>query len=75
MRCARNCPRRSNRAKDENRNCAFLVASVDRLAMINDSFGFDAGDEVILGVGERLARTLRGSDVIGRTAGNKFGVC
>ena len=61
-------------AKAENRNCAFLVASVDRLAMINDSFGFDAGDEVILGVGERLSRTLRGSDVIGRTAGNKFGV-
>ena len=42
--------------------------------MINDSFGFDAGEEVIVGVGERLARTLRGSDVIGRTAGNKFGV-
>ena len=61
-------------AKAENRDCAFLVASVDRLAMINDSFGFDAGDEVILGVGERLARTLRGTDVIGRTAGNKFGV-
>ncbi|HKX64790.1 MAG TPA: GGDEF and EAL domain-containing protein [Rhizomicrobium sp.] len=61
-------------AKTENRDCAFLVASVDRLAMINDSFGFDAGDEVILAVGERLARALRGSDVIGRTAGNKFGV-
>ena len=61
-------------AKAENRNCAFLVASVDRLAMINDSFGFDAGDEVIMGTGDRLARTLRGSDIIGRTAGNKFGV-
>src|ERR1043165_7389591 len=61
-------------AKAETRNCAFLVASVDRLAMIDDSFGFDAGDEVIMGVGERLARSLRGSDVIGRTAGNKFGV-
>ncbi len=62
------------RAKDENRSCAFLVASIDRLAMINDSFGFDAGEEVIMGVGERLSRTVRGSDVIGRTAGNKFGV-
>jgi diguanylate cyclase (GGDEF)-like protein len=61
-------------AKAESRNCAFLVASLDRLAMINDSFGFDAGDEVIMGVGERLARTLRSTDVIGRTAGNKFGV-
>jgi len=61
-------------AKAESRHCAFLVASIDRLAMINDSFGFDAGEEVIMGVGERLARTLRGTDVIGRTAGNKFGV-
>ena len=42
--------------------------------MINDSFGFDAGEEVIMGVGDRLAKTLRGTDVIGRTAGNKFGV-
>jgi diguanylate cyclase (GGDEF)-like protein len=61
-------------AKDEGRNCAFLVASIDRLAMINDGFGFDAGEEVIMGVGERLARTLRASDIIGRIAGNKFGV-
>src|SRR5579863_8770625 len=61
-------------AKAEGRNCAFLVASIDRLAMINDGFGFDAGEEVIVGVGERLARTLRGSDIIGRIAGNKFGV-
>jgi diguanylate cyclase (GGDEF)-like protein len=61
-------------AKAEGRNCAFLVSSIDRLAMINDGFGFDAGDEVIVAVGERLARSLRGSDVIGRTAGNKFGV-
>jgi len=62
------------RAKDENRHCAFLVASIDRLAMINDGYGFDAGDEVIVGVGERLAKSLRVSDIIGRTAGNKFGV-
>jgi diguanylate cyclase (GGDEF)-like protein len=61
-------------AKAESRHCAFLVASIDRLAMINDSFGFDAGEEVIMGVGERLSRTLRGTDVIGRIAGNKFGV-
>jgi diguanylate cyclase (GGDEF)-like protein len=61
-------------AKLETRHCAFLVASIDRLAMINDSFGFDAGEEVIMGVGERLSRTLRGSDIIGRIAGNKFGV-
>jgi diguanylate cyclase (GGDEF)-like protein len=61
-------------ARAEARSCAFLVAAIDRLAMINDSFGFDAGEEVIMGVGERLAHALRGSDIVGRTAGNKFGV-
>jgi len=61
-------------AMTESRSCAFLVSSIDRLAMINDGFGFDAGEEVIVAVGERLARSLRASDVIGRTAGNKFGV-
>ena len=63
-----------DKARAEDRHCAFLVASVDRLAMINDGYGFDAGDEVIVAAGERLARTLRSSDIIGRTAGNKFGV-
>ncbi|MDE2184261.1 MAG: bifunctional diguanylate cyclase/phosphodiesterase [Alphaproteobacteria bacterium] len=61
-------------AKQRKRHCAFLVASIDRLAIINDTYGFDAADEVIVAVGERLSRTLRSSDVIGRTAGNKFGV-
>ena len=61
-------------AKAQERNCAFLVASLDRLAMINDNYGFDAADEVIVEAGARLARTLRSTDVIGRTAGNKFGV-
>jgi diguanylate cyclase (GGDEF)-like protein len=61
-------------AKAEERSCALLVASIDRLAMINDAYGFDAADEVIVAVGERLARSLRGSDVIGRVAGNKLGI-
>ena len=66
--------RPSKRRKAEDRNCAYLVASIDRLAMINDAYGFGAADEVIVAVGERLARTLRGSDIIGRIAGNKLGV-
>jgi diguanylate cyclase (GGDEF)-like protein len=61
-------------AQKEERHCGFLVASIDRLAIINDSYGFDTADEVIVAVGERLLRALRATDVIGRTAGNKFGV-
>lgn len=61
-------------AKEEGRTCSFLVAAIDRLAAINESYGFGAADEVIVEVGERLAASLRGTDIIGRTAGNKFGV-
>jgi diguanylate cyclase (GGDEF)-like protein len=61
-------------AKAAERSCAYLVASIDRLALINEAYGFGAADEVILAVGERIAGVLRGSDVIGRTAGNKLGV-
>lgn len=61
-------------AKTEGRTCAYLVASIDRLAMINEAYGFGAADEVILAVGERIAGASRACDVIGRTAGNKLGV-
>lgn len=61
-------------AKIAGRHCAFLVASIDWLGLINDTYGFDAADEVIVEVGQRLQHTLRSSDVIGRMAGNKFGI-
>ncbi len=61
-------------ASAENKQCAYLVAAIDRLAAINEAYGFGAADEVIVSVGERLASALRGSDVIGRIAGNKLGI-
>jgi diguanylate cyclase (GGDEF)-like protein len=62
------------KTKAKGRACAFVVAAIDKLAVINETYGFDVADEVIVAVGERLAQTLRTSDVIGRAAGNKFGV-
>ncbi len=62
------------RATAGKRSCAYVVAAIDKLAVINETYGFDSADEVIVTTGQRLARALRGSDVIGRTAGNKFGI-
>ncbi|MGD0189949.1 MAG: EAL domain-containing protein [Rhizomicrobium sp.] len=61
-------------AKAEERTCGYLVAAIDRLAMINEAYGFGAADEVIVTVGERIATNLKGTDIVGRTAGNKLGV-
>jgi diguanylate cyclase (GGDEF)-like protein len=61
-------------ARIGEKHCAYLVTAIDRLAAINEAYGFGAADEVIVTVGERLASALRASDVIGRIAGNKFGI-
>lgn len=55
-------------------NSAFLLIAVDNLALINDAFGFDVADEVIVSVGERLRSLARRGDSLGRYAGNKFGL-
>jgi diguanylate cyclase (GGDEF)-like protein len=61
-------------ATSQGRYCAYAVAAIDRLAVINEIYGFDVADELIVQTGQRLAKALRGTDIIGRTAGNKFGV-
>jgi len=61
-------------AQRGRQNSAFLLLAVDNLALINDAFGFDVADEVIVGVGERLAGLARRGDSLGRYAGNKFGL-
>lgn len=53
---------------------AFILLAIDNLALINDAFGFDVADEVIVGVGQRLRGMARRSDALGRAAGNKFGL-
>ena len=56
------------------RDGAFLLTVVNDLTLINETYGFDVGDEVISIVGRRLGRALRDKDCIGRFSSNKFGV-
>jgi diguanylate cyclase (GGDEF)-like protein len=54
--------------------CAFMLVSIDHLARVNDAFGFDVADAVILEVAKRIRLRLRGGDVLGRFSGNKLGL-
>ena len=56
------------------RKGAYLVVAIDNLAVVNEAYGFDVADQVIVEVGKRLLGGLRSSDVIGRCSGNKFGI-
>jgi len=55
-------------------SCGFLLVAVDNLARINESYGFGVADEVIASVGRRVRGRMRGADMLGRVAGNKFGI-
>ncbi len=61
-------------SKLTSKSCAFLLASVDNLTLINETFGFDIGDEVIAAIGRRFRDCLRQPDTIGRYSSNKFGI-
>jgi diguanylate cyclase (GGDEF)-like protein len=61
-------------AADPASATGFCVLAIDELAVINEVYGVDAADDAIVAVGRMLALTAGPSAILGRTAGNKFGV-
>ena len=58
----------------EGSSCAFLVAAINNLAVVNEAYGFEVADEVIVAVGQRLGRVVRAGDAVARYSGSKFGL-
>jgi diguanylate cyclase (GGDEF)-like protein len=52
----------------------YLVIGVDKLSLVNNSMGHEAGDSILIEIGQRLDRCLRASDVVGRIGMDRFGV-
>ena len=53
---------------------ALLVIGVDQMGMLNIAYGHEAGDKVLITIGQRLDRCLRTSDVVGRLGGDRFAI-
>jgi diguanylate cyclase (GGDEF)-like protein len=62
------------RSQRRNETFVVLLAAIENLFALNRTYGYDAADQVIAGIVARLRAEMRGSDVIARYGGNKFGL-
>jgi diguanylate cyclase (GGDEF)-like protein len=59
---------------DEGRALAVLFLDLDDFKLINDGFGHDTGDRLLLEVAARLREAVRPEDVVARLGGDEFTV-
>lgn len=59
-------------ASQEGWNVGIVYLDVNRLKMVNDTYGHSAGDEVIRSVAQSVASALRDSDAVFRIGGDEF---
>jgi diguanylate cyclase (GGDEF)-like protein/PAS domain S-box-containing protein len=59
-------------SKRNNKKFALIILDIDKFKKINDNYGHDIGDQLILYVGKKIESLLRRSDTIARFGGDEF---
>ncbi len=62
------------RAARSQTSLAVLFLDLDDFKLVNDSLGHAAGDDLLIAVGGRLIKSLRGGDTAARLGGDEFAV-
>ncbi|NMM53772.1 putative bifunctional diguanylate cyclase/phosphodiesterase [Paenibacillus aquistagni] len=56
----------------EDQETALLLMDLDRFKRINETFGPDVGDMLLMQIAARLVRATNGQDIVARMQGDKF---
>ncbi|MDD2358486.1 MAG: diguanylate cyclase [Thiovulaceae bacterium] len=60
------------RAERYNKKLSLIIMDIDHFKYINDNFGHQIGDDVLIKVAEILQQSIRKIDVLGRFGGEEF---
>jgi len=63
-----------NQSKRSNVTCSLLYIDVDNFKQVNDVYGHDVGDQLLLKVSEQIGHNCRNTDSAARIGGDEFAV-